>query len=206
MNKTLSGLNLTMALVFLAGTAISDPRNKLDEFWNLRPNDPGNGPIELGDDGDDDGLPETIVWCIDGDGTSSAVLDPNDRLVLDTDENRIFDAAGNLQCTAQREGRLFKLREGVDGPVLFTATLGRYVFNGDVEKLPIRTTKAWRKLIRRQTAYEFYGPDVYDGWRRFGDVEITANESVSRANPMRKLLISALLSGECGVDGNSAPR
>lgn len=206
MNKTLIGLGLILALAFLAGTANADPRNNLDEFWNLSPNDPGNGTIDLGDDDDDDGLPDTITWTNVGDGTYSEVFDRGGILTLVVERNRIFDASGNLQCTAQRAGRLFKLREGVHGPVLFTATLGRYVFDGDVAKLPIRSTKNWRQLIRRGTAYEFYGPDVYDGWRRWGDVEITASESLSRANPMRKLLISALITGECGADGGREPR
>jgi hypothetical protein len=206
MNKSPSGLSLTLVLALLAGAASSDPRGSVDEFWNFRPNDPGNGTIDLGDDDDDDGLPDTITWTNVGDGTYSEVFDRGGALTLVIEESRIFDAAGNLQCTAKREGRLFKLREGFDGPVLFTATLGRYVFYGDIEKLPVRSTKAWRKLIRRKTAYEFYGPDVYDGWRRFGDVEITGSESVSRANPMRKLLISALISGACGVDGSSERR
>lgn len=206
MNKTLSALGLALALAFIPGAVNSDPRGSIDEFWNLGPNDPGNGTIDLGDDDDDDGLPDTITWTNVGDGTFSEVFDRGGTLTLVVEKNRIFDAVGNLRCNAQREGRLFKLREGDDGPVLFTATLGRYVFDGDVERLPIRSTKAWRKLIRWGTAYEFYGPDVYDGWRRWGDVEITASESLSRANPMRKLLISALISGECGADGGREPR
>lgn len=133
-------------------------------------------------------------------------MDPNGRLVLSVYENEIYDTAGVLQCTAAKEGNLVKLREGVDGPVLFTATLGRFVFAGDVPRLPARATKAWRQLARADLLYEFYGNEIYDGERLLSDVAATATVNVHKANPMRMLLISALLSGACGADGTPDTR
>lgn len=55
-------------------TAYADPSGSLSggsqtlraagqgaKFWNWRPNDPGNGAVDLGDDHDDNGLPDTII-------------------------------------------------------------------------------------------------------------------------------------------------
>ena len=168
------------------------------EFWNFRPNDPGNGPVEMAEDGDDNGLPDTIIWCIDGDGTGSDVFDPiTYDLVVSTWENQIFDATGNIACTAHAEGDLFKLRQGIDGPVLLTATEGRYVFFGDVPALPEPGTYAWQYLIYDQLAYEFYGDLLYDGPRWAADVIAYADVHVHKASPMRKLLIAALYEGVC---------
>lgn len=206
MKLAMIGLTWTLGVVLLAGIAHANARDNDQAFWDFRPNYAGNGPIDLGDDADDDGLPETIVWCLDGDGTHSKVLDEDDNQILFTLRNEIYDAAGTLQCTAHEEDGLYKLREGFNGPVVLTATKGCFVFEGDVKRLPVRATKAWRKTVRRQLAYEFYGSEIYDGRRRLSDVEITANERISRANPMRKLLIGALLSGQCGADEDNEPR
>jgi hypothetical protein len=217
MNDILLRLTLVFFLSSLGMMAYADPGDGLrgggqtlraehqgPAFWNWRPNDPGNGDVDLGDDHDDDGLPDTIIWCIGGDGTGTDVMDPTGRLIVYTVENQIYDADGVLQCTASKEGGLVKLREGLDGEVILTATLGRFVFAGDLERPPVRASKAWRQLARTHLLYEFYGNEVYDGWRLLsGDVLTTATERIFTANPMRKLLIAALLSGACGVH---APR
>lgn len=190
MKKTL--MHAVLALLPLAPLAPlalfhADAAAQDNAFWNLRPDDPGNGPIDLMDDGDDDGLPDTIIWCIDGDGEGSDVYDADLVLRLITRENRIYDATGTLQCTAHDEGGVYRLRQGVDGPALFTATLSRAVFAGDGTTRP------------RRMAHEFIDVEIYEGARRGGQVAATASAVVARANPMRKLLIAALLNGQCGA-------
>ncbi len=171
-----------------------------DDFWNLRPNNPGNGPVQLNDEG---GMtpPDIIIWDIDGDGEGSDVFDPAGSIVLSTVENQVLDGDGNVQCTAWYEDGLYKLREGLDGAVVYTATRGRYVFAGDVQSLPQSGTSAWQDLVYSQLEYEFYGKSIYDGPRWQGDLAGTSSEKLHRASPMRKLLIASLYGGACGSPG-----
>lgn len=189
MQKTLMHALLVLLPLCTLAPASAEPAARGDAFWAFGPDDPGNGPIDLGDDGDDDGLPDTIIWCIGGDGEGSQVYDADLVLTLFTRENRIYDAAGTLQCTAHDEGGEYRLRQGVDGAALYTTTLGRHVYDGAAVKPP------------RRLAHEFVDTRVYDGPRRRGQVATTATEVVERANPMRKLLIAALLNGRCGAAG-----
>lgn len=176
------------------------------EFWNFRPNDPGNGDVDLLDDSDDDGLPDTINWeATTGGSGNTDVFDPTGELVVSTIENQIFDAAGNLRCTAYFEDGLFKLRDGLDGDVLLTATQGRYVFWDNVQALPQPGTYEWYALINHQLGYEFYGDVIYNGPRWSADVIGHANVHVHKANPMRKLLIAALHEGTCGAEQQQQP-
>ncbi len=171
------------------------------DFWNFRPTDPGNGDVELSDDS----LPDVIVWDIPSSGDSSDVFNHSGELVASTSENQIFDPTGSLQCTAYFEDGMYKLREGLDGDVLLTATQGRYVFWGNVQGLPAPGTNAWQQLLLEQLAYEFYGDVLFDGPRWSADVIAHANVHIHKANPMRKLLIAALYEGECGTAQQPLP-
>ncbi len=176
------------------------------DFWNLRLEDPANGAVQLSDD-DGPNPPDIIIWDIDGDEDTSDVYEGpafGGALVLSTVDNQIYDADGQPQCTATFEDGLYKLREGLDGPVIYTATAGRYVFAGDVPGgLPSPGTPAWQTLIYTQLEYEFYQDHVYDGphWHPDAEAIATASVDLQRANPMRKLLIAALQGGICGSPG-----
>lgn len=204
-----SGFWLGLAVTMVAGCAEGGGYDGLDDvraggetndFWNLRPDDPGNGDVDLLDDGDDNGLPDTIIWCLGGDGEGTDVFDATYDLTAFTSENQIFDAAGNLGCTAYAEDGLFKLREGLDGPVVLTASPGRYVFAGDVAQLPEPGSYDWYALLVHQLEFEFYGDVLYEGPRWNADVIGYATEHLHRASPMRKLLVAALYDGLCGTD------
>ncbi len=169
-----------------------------EDFWNLRPGDPGNGPIQLHDEGGTS-PPDIIIWDIPGD--PSDVFDPAGSLVLSAVEDQILDANGNVQCTAWHEDGLYKLREGLDGAVVYTATPGRYVFAGEVSFLPVAGTAAWQELISERLEYEFYGEQIFNGPRWSADLAGRSSEKLHSANPMRKLLIAALYGGACGSPG-----
>jgi|GEM_PF-4949776 len=209
---------LTMTLVCTSLVACAESEDDLDggqslraagemvEFWNFRPNDPGNGEVQLSEDDDDDGLPDAIIWSSgSGEGGGSDIYTPGGDLVVSQVENQIFDADGYLRCTAYMEDGLFKLREGLDGDVVLTATQGRYVFWGDVQGLPQPGTGAWQELIYTQLAYEFYGDVVYDGPRWISDIVGYANVHIHKANPMRKLVFAAMFEGECGTADQQQP-
>lgn len=176
------------------------------EFWNFRLTEPDNGGVQLHDDDDGPSVPETIIWDIDGGEDVADVYDAAGQFLLATVENQIFDAQGALQCTAYMEDGLFKLREGLDGAVLYTATPGRYVFAGDVPGgLPPTGSSAWQELVYGQLEFEFYGEQIFDGPRWQAEVIATGSVSLSKANPMRKLLIASLFGGVCGSPGAPEP-
>lgn len=176
------------------------------EFWNVRPNDPGNGDVDLLDDSDDDGLPDTINWeATTGGSGNTDVFDPTGTLVVFTVDNQIFDAAGNLRCTAHAEDGLIKLHEGLDGDVVLTATEGRYVFWDDVHSLPPSGSYEWHALVNQQLGYEFFRDKIYNGPRWSADIVAHASADMHKANPMRKLLFAALHEGVCGAGPHQQP-
>ncbi len=174
------------------------------EFWNLRLYDLSNGDVQLYDQ-DEPQIPDTIIWDIDGDEDTADVYEGpifGGALVLSTVENQIYDGAGNVQCTATVEDGLFKLRQGLDGDVIYTATPGRYVFAGDVPGgLPSPGTTQWQELLYHQLDFEFYGAQIFAGPRWQADVIAEGSVNLHKANPMRKLMIAALYGGECGSPG-----
>ncbi|NEX23315.1 hypothetical protein G3480_23960 [Thiorhodococcus mannitoliphagus] len=172
------------------------------EFWSLRPTESGNDDIDLLDYGlDGSDFPGAFIWEIDSNGEDyTQVFDSTGALAIFTEENQIFDAYGVLQCTAHKEGDLIKLRQLSNGSVLLTASEFGYVFSGNLDALPDPNTAAWQRLIDEQLAYEFDDDRLYKV--RNGRTEIAgrADVSLQEANPMRKLIISALFEGVCGVE------
>ncbi|MEM6290322.1 MAG: hypothetical protein AAGA54_03625 [Myxococcota bacterium] len=156
-------------------------------------------------DGDGPLVPECIIWDIDDsdDDVYGLYEGPvfDDILVANVEDNQIFGPDGGLECTAYEENGLFKLRDGLDGEVLFTATPGRYVFQGDVQQLPTPGSYAWHVLLWTDLVIEYYGPLVYGGPRGQQALLGTADQKLHRANAMRKLAIAAMYGAECGSDG-----
>ena len=173
-------------------------------FWQERLQLPDNGPVTV-HDGDGPLIPDCIIWDIDGgeDVADQVFEGPSAEqvLVATVDENQIFGPDGGLECTAYEESGLFKLRDGLDGDVLYTATEGRYVFQGDVQQLPAAGSYEWHVLLWTDLVVEYYGPLVYGGARGQQELLGTADVKLHRANPMRKLVIAAMYGGDCGSNG-----
>ena len=155
----------------------------------------GGGPL----------VPECIIWDIDDadDDVWSIYEGPafEQVLIAKIDENRVVAADGEIECVAYEERGLYKLRDGLDGDVLFTSAQGRYVFHGDVEVLPQVGSRTWRALLWDDLAFEFHDAHVYGGTRGQQAVLGRADADLERANPMRKLALAAMFAAECGSNG-----
>lgn len=83
--------------------------------------------------------------------------------------------------------------------VLFTVA-GPYVFEGAVD-VSIRNPAKLRKIFASQLLFEFDGDEVFLGERRDQFRLLHASADVESASDGRKLLIAALITGECGAGG-----
>ncbi len=176
------------------------------EFWEWHPNRPGNGDIEV-HEGEDADVPDCIIWDIDGASVTRQVQTGlyEDRFVVD--DNEIFESdgmggLGALQCSVVQgshpSGKVFQL-EDAGGQVLLTM-LGRYVFIGDVEVPPIGG-HACGNLLQHEVAFSFKKDQIFDGPWWDGNVIATSDAKIAKANPMRRMLLGALVAGECGSAG-----
>ena len=172
-------------------------------FWDLRADDPGNGAVAL-HDGDGPLIPDCIIWDIDGGEDVYEGPAVNGNLLMQVRGNEILGPDGRMECRGETEGDVFKLRDA-QGTVVFSVGLGRFIFGGDVATLPEGGTPQWHQLLNEQLAYEVCGDQVFDGRRRDGEVIVTGDARLNRANPMRKLLFAALAAGECGSNGPFVP-
>jgi len=171
-------------------------------FWKFGWWKAENGDTQVA--ADDSVSPFDLVWDLDGASTSQSTVAPNSTdifatTIRQTVEDQIFDAQGNLLCTAvqtQTDGpKVYQLLDAEGEPVL--TLWHRFVFPGDVH-VPDKGAKI-SQLLQQHTMFSFQGERVYDDRWWVGDVVAQADVELAKANPMRKLEIASLLAGECGA-------
>lgn len=205
-------MQYVMALVISTGLmACADDTSVEDEhtlrsaqgetpFWDLRANDEDNGPVAVYD-GDPPTLPPCIIWDIDGgEGVHEGPAEDG-ILVATMDENRIVAADGNIECVGFQDGDLYKLRDVQTDEILYTATHGRFVFEGNVDQMPRPGSAEYQDLLQNRLALEFYQDQLSEQPKRFGVILATAGASLQHANPMRKMTLAAMYGGDCGSNG-----
>jgi hypothetical protein len=148
--------------------------------------------VDLGGDGDiaifehpaaNDDDP---IWQLhSGNVYSGSVEGP---LIIKFDDSQILDENDQVVCV--RDGDILsetqRIREGdANGPVLYTV-VGREVYAGE----PAAGDKP---------LYRFQGRHVVDGHK--GPPLVSADTHIQFASSMRKLVIVALIDGECGAPG-----
>ncbi|MEM9454469.1 MAG: hypothetical protein AAGF11_09835 [Myxococcota bacterium] len=163
---------------------------------------PGNEDIEIragsSSDDDDVDIPDTILWDLAG-GNVTRQAEPGvyaERLVIEG--NQILGSNGyvgqTVLCTAldtgHASGEVYALTDAGDHTVL---TLWKdLVFVGQIDDPHIDSP---------QLAFSFEGQEIYAGRPSDGEAVAHASEKIDRAEPMRRLLLGALVTGECGSDG-----
>ncbi len=85
---------------------------------------------------------------------------------------------------------------GPGGDVLFTA-FGRWVFEGELDFEGDSLAQIAGELVD-QLAFTFQGPHIYDGLHVQGDIVVTSTKPLTHASIQRKLVVAAMLTGECG--------
>lgn len=184
------------------GAETEDDLIDVEERWGWPdpPPYPGNGDISI-HVGPTTEIAGCLAWDIVNDETSDANGDPVNRV----DGDLILDPTGNVLCQqigGQLEGVDHIMREDGQGgnEILFTVWR-RYVLPGDVE-IPHHWWWDWEFLeLLRDEALTFKQDQVFRGAPWKGDVLITATEHLRFADQMRKLLLGALIEGECGSAG-----
>ncbi len=205
------GLKLASVLCALIATACTttEPNDDLAfRMWGAGDNYAGNGDIEVhaGSDSDTD---DTILWDIDGgsDNCVSRQVEPGvfePRLNLIDMEIRQSSNVPNQAATCTMvegehpSGNEWLLLDA-QGQVLFTLWK-RYVFAGEVD-LPNKPKVKQDPDLQASIALSFKKDKIYAGAFWNGYVLATASERIARSTPERRLLLSALVAGECGSDG-----
>lgn len=154
--------------------------------------------LEQADGGEDDG---TILWEI----LNAEVFDgpaTDGNLSLFIQNNTIYTADGVPTCSVNSPFLKSRLREviaanGTD--VLFTVW-NEYVFEGKVD-VKIANFGQMKKLFGSQLLFQFSGDSVYLNEARYGYRLVQATGNVQNSSDGRKLLIAALITGECGATG-----
>jgi len=178
------------------------------EFWEWSPNRPGNGDLEVYE-GDDTDTPDCLIWDIDSAGVARQHEQTGeliDSFVVAANEIYGADpatgAAAALNCTAVEgdhpSGKVYNL-VSAEGEVVLTLW-NRYVFLGDVH-VPSVADPTHGNLLQNQVAFSFKKDHIYAGPWWQGNVVGTADAKIEFANPMRRLLLGALVTGECGGEG-----
>lgn len=157
-----------------------------------------NIQLEQADGGEGDG---TILWeILDADVYEGAASSGN--LSLYIENNTIYTAEGVPTCSINSPFLYSKVREVVAAngtEVLFTVW-NEYVFEGKVD-VKQENFGQMKKLFGSQLLFQFQGNDVYLNESRYGHRLLSATGNIQFSSDGRKLLISALITGECGGGG-----
>ena len=162
----------------------------------------GNGDIEI-HQGTDDEIPDEIIWDVMG-GTVLRQVELGvfeERITVDGDvmqdvEEPVWTApVCVVEETDHPSGEVFELVDDNDD-VLFTVW-GRFVFAGQ-HALPDVPDVEGDPALAAQVAFSFDGSHIYGGPWWDGDVLVTASEEIQDASPERRLLLAALVGGDCG--------
>ena len=118
----------------------------------------------------------------------------HEKEIMTTDGPMIIGANGS-NCLAYKDlsiGNFYKLRD-VNTDLVEVSVFNRFVFGGDVNP-----TSASDLMENYVPLYTFDHDHIrYDE----GPVAITTSEFIEAANPMRKFVLAAFLSGICGSPG-----
>jgi hypothetical protein len=156
-----------------------------------------NGPLEGDDDDDDD---DCLIWDIDTGPKGDSVSDPDGQFVLASTEDAIVDSDGTEICffDGNQLQETTRLRDSQDDVVL--TVWRKWVFAGEVEVDGEKPNGGIGNL-KDEVLFTFHGDEVIDGFHSEGEAVGYADRRIDKMSDSRKLLISALATGECGGPG-----
>jgi len=194
MRRALSALPL-LSLLALAPACDSDEADPGDAFRNGLD---VNVQLMQADGGEEDG---TILWEI-GDVEIYEGSAQDGNLSLYIENNTIYTAEGVQTCIINApylNSAVREVRTANSTDVLFTVW-DDYVFEGEVD-VKITNFGHMKKLFGAQLLFQFSTNEVYLGEKRDGYRLIKATADVENQSDGRRLLIAALITGECGASG-----
>jgi hypothetical protein len=197
MRRALSTLPLLSLLAF-APACDSEETDMGDDFRGTTGTLDINIQLEQADGGEEDG---TILWeIVEAEVYEGPAV--NGILSLYIKDNAIHTAEGVQTCTINSPYLNSNVREVIaaNGSDVLFSVWNEYVFEGklDVKNL---TYGAVKKLFGTQLIFEFYNNDVFLDQAAAGFQLLHATGNVENSSDGRKLLIAALITGECGGSG-----
>lgn len=150
------------------------------------------------DGGGDDG---SVIWEV----VEAAVYDgpaTAGNLLLYIENNAIFNTEGVQTCQINSPYLNSSMREVIvaNGSETLFTVWGNYVFEGkiDVGKVTYAKLKA---LFPTQLLFEYTANEIYLGEVQNAHRLMTTNANITSQSEGRKLLMAALIAGECGSPG-----
>jgi hypothetical protein len=194
MYRALSALSLASLLAFAPGcdseeTVGDDFRASLDVGVQMTAAD-GDG---------DDG---SVIWEV----VEAAVYEGpavNGNLLLYIEDNAIFNLEGVQTCQVNSPYLNSSLREVIaaNGSETLFTVWGNYVFEGEIQFDAKVTFAKLKTLFGSQLLYEYTPSEIYLGEVKYGQLLMTTNTNITQQSQGRKLLMAALIAGECGSAG-----
>lgn len=150
------------------------------------------------DGGGDDG---SVVWeVVEAAVYEGPAVDGN--LLLYIENNAIYDLEGVQTCQINSPYLNSSMREVIaaNGSEILFTVWGNYVFAGEIElgKLTFAKLKA---LFTTQLLLEYTNSEIYLGLAKDDHLLMTTNANITQQSEGRKLLMAALIAGECGSPG-----
>ncbi|KIG12915.1 hypothetical protein DB30_00871 [Enhygromyxa salina] len=155
--------------------------------------------MTMADGGSDDG---TVIWEIVEAGVVYEGEAALGNVLMYVEDNAIFDASGVQTCSVDSPHLNSKLREVIAAngtEVLFTLW-GDYVFEGHVD-VKVANWGQMKKRFGEQLLFQYQPNDIFLGEAINGYRLMTTNADIAAQSEGRKLLMAALMTGECGSAG-----
>jgi hypothetical protein len=194
MYRVISALTLASLLAFAPGcdseeTVGDDFRASLDVGVQMTAAD-GDG---------DDG---SVIWEV----VEAAVYEgpaTNGNLLLYIEDNAIFNVEGVQTCQVNSPYLNSSLREVIaaNGSETLFTVWGNYVFEGEIQFDDKNTFAKLKTLFGSQLLNEYTPFEIYLGEVKYDQLLMTTNTNITQQSQGRKLLMAALIAGECGSAG-----
>jgi hypothetical protein len=148
--------------------------------------------------GGDDG---SVIWEV----VEAAVYEgpaTQGNLLLYIENNAIFNVDGLQTCAVKAPYLNSSLKEvtGPDGSEILFTVWGNYVFEGQIDVGHVTFAKL-KALFGTQLLFEYTSSAIYLGEVVDGHRLMTTNTNITSQSDGRKLLMAALIAGECGSAG-----
>jgi hypothetical protein len=152
--------------------------------------------LALADGGEEDG---TILWeIVEADVFDGPAIFGELRLYLD--DGALFTADGVHTCQIAGAQLYASTGATAPGPSLRLTLWDNLVFAGSIDT-SLTTRKRMLAAHGSQLLVEIAGGEVYLGQQADGALLVEASAELELASATRKLLVAALITGECGSPG-----
>jgi hypothetical protein len=159
------------------------------------PSYPGNGDLSIYA-GSDTSSADCLIYDFLGPNVHDGAAG-SDNILVTIVGNAIQAPDGTVLCTREGNALIDTVHVGgPEGPVLFTS-FGRWVFDGTLDFEGDSLLQIAQELDE-QLLYTFQGAHILDGAFIWDGILATSTKPLTHANTQRKLVIAAMISGECG--------